>query len=349
MDKKIEETVKQINDMGEYLYHTTYLAGKKYKGIRNTIDRINKINFMPLLGSTILDLGCNVGGMIWPYRLYYDWAVGVDKNEKIINFCKNLAEIYRVQHRTQFLNCDIDKSIEDLGYLGKFDVIFLLAMTQHLKNWKKIIKWVHEHSELLVIEYNGQPDQIKEYMDYTKTLRSGMDHLRDAHGRFMYMYYNPIKFKFNNKVYETYRYNKGTNVMTYLSVKDNAIIKVFKNKSYKEELKWCNKLDYAPAILYVDEDRDIVVEEFVGASMSYYNVPNDYELQMNYMKKDLIEHKCNGEDVELHVKDGKIRLSDFGACNEGDLTDNLDRRLKVHLIRKDDYTAGRFVTVSIKL
>jgi hypothetical protein len=339
MDEITERVIKNINEMGRYFYHTMYLNGKEYKGMRNPLNRINRIDFIPE-SCSMLDLGCNVGGMIWPYRFYFYQAVGVDHNEQLVNFCRDVSRIYGIENKTRFLKCDLDKSMRDLDYLGKFDVIFLLALTQHLKNWKDVIRWAHDHSDLLIIEYNGQPKQVKEYIDYTKTLRDGLDYLGEFSGRYMYVCYNPIIFEFDGKIYNTYKYNRGSNVETYLSPSNQTIIKVYKNKFYKEEVEWCNKLNCAPDILYFDEDRDVFVQNFVGPLLTYYNMPNDYESQINNIKKELKTKGCNGEDVEMHIKDGKIKLIDFGACREGDLRPTIDINIGHCERRRKQYVMG---------
>ena len=95
---ELENALALLKSWGPHNYHTIYLDGKKRPGMRDPIDRIKKISFIPYM-RRILDLGCNMGGMIWPYRLRFGEAIGIDKNEQCINFCKNiLCNTYNMQN-----------------------------------------------------------------------------------------------------------------------------------------------------------------------------------------------------------------------------------------------------------
>lgn len=341
----IEIITNQLNNYQPHLYHTIYFNNKEYSGQRNCLDRVKNIFCIPWV--KILDLGCNIGGMLWPYRLHTPGVIGIDKNNNHVEFCKKLAEFYAVNNKYQFFNLDINH-VENLNFLkekGKFDIIFLLAMTQHLSNWKDVIKWSHENSELLLIEFNGQPEQIKEYIEYTKTLRPGMDFLFEEDHRYLYMCYVPIKFEINGKTYETYKYNIGTNVDVYYCNKENVVIKLFKNCSYFQDVCWSKKLKCAPEIRYIDFDKNIVIQEYCGINFNYFSAPDDYQLQIEKIKNELYEKKCNGEDVEMHVKDNKIKLVDLGACSENKiLGGRIDMELKFISYRREQFLKGQKIT-----
>lgn len=352
MKEIIEQVKNQLSSWGQYIYHTTYVDGGKYDGIRDCMKRITKMHFNPRC--RILDLGCNMAGMIWPYRLYFGQAVGVERDTNVFNYCQNMAQIYNVAKKVKFIQHDLNK-IDELDYLGEFDVIFCLAITQHLAEWKKVIKWAHDHGKILFIEYNGQPAQIKEYMDYTRSLRSGFDYLGEYQGRFLYTVYNPIIFNIAGNVYETYKLNSGANVDVYYCHDRNVVIKCFRNKSYLPEVDWCLGLDCAPDIYHVDEDKDIVVQEFAGDFLTYHNAPDDYIEQVEGIKAELREKKCRGEDVELHVLDGKIKIVDLGACTIlqeseknpklNELDGRIDREMEFIRFRRIQYLAGQQISI----
>ena len=352
MKEAVEQAKNQLNSWGQYTYHTTYLDGEKYEGMRDCMKRVNKMYFNPRC--RILDLGCNMAGMLWPYRLYFGQAVGVERDTNVFNFCKNLAKAYNAEKKMKFIQYDLNK-IDDLDYLGEFDVIFCLAITQHISEWQKVLRWAHEHGKILFIEYNGQPNQLKDYMNYTQGMRGGFDYLGEYNGRFLYTVYNPINFTFGGEKYQTYKINSGANVDVYYCHAKNAVVKCFRNKSWEPEVEWCKKLDCAPDIIHVDADNDIVAQEFAGQFLTYFNTPDDYIEQVDKIKAELVEKECRGEDVELHVKDGKIKIVDLGACtplredeqNEdlAILDGRIDKEMEYIRFRRIQYLAGQQISV----
>jgi hypothetical protein len=324
-------------------YHTIRYKNKTYKGTRDCLDRIKKIDFNFMNGS-IMDIGCNLGGMLWPYRYYCPWMVGVEDKDYFVDFCNHISKYYEVDWKTKFIQCDIDKHIDNLNYLGRFDVIFMFAVTQWLKNWKQAIKWCCNHSRLFFIEYNGQPPQVKEYIKYTRTLRNGLDYLGEFNGRFSYVCYNPIIFNLFGKTYNTYYYSSGANCDAYYSVKEDAIIKVYRNQRYEAEIEWSQKLKCGPEIMNADYGRDIVIQKYAGQFLTYYNMPDNFEKQIEDIKKDLTDNRCSGDNVELRVKDDRITLIDLGACKEDDLCGVIDKEKHKLLYLRKKYLSGVFVT-----
>ncbi len=342
MSNELESALNQIKQYGEYTYHSLYLDGKKIQGMRECTDRLEKMYFG--MWPRILDIGCNMGGMLWPYRYYYREAIGLEKNITHVNFCNNIKKVYDNENRFKFLQFDLNTDINQLNYLGEFDVIYFLAMTQHLSNWKQVLKWAIEHSNLLFIEYNGQPDEIKEYMEFTKKYKNGLTYLGEYNGRFLYICYNKITFNLNGVQYDTYKYIKGSNCDTYYCPEKEVIIKYYLNDNYKNEIEWSKILKYAPEIIYADEINKIVVEECAGHTLNYFNLPDDYEKQIEDIKKDLIKNNCSGEDIELFVKDNKIKIVDLAACYEGKLVDRIDIAIEYCRFRNIQYKQGIKVT-----
>lgn len=351
MKEIIEQLKNQLKAWGEYTYHTTYLDGKKYDGMRNCVDRLNKMYFNPRC--RILDLGCNMGGMLWPLRLYFNAAYGLDRDVNCYNFCKNLSKVYNVDDKMAFNLFNL-KDIGSLD-LGEFDVIFFLALTQHLDNWKECIKWIHEHGKILFIEYNGQPAQLSEYMEYTRKLRVGFDYLGEFNGRYLYTVYNPIYVEVNGRIYQTYLLNEASNCDVYYCHARDVVIKVFKNNSYLKEIEWCDILDCTPNIIEFDHRTKIIMQTNAGHFLTYYNVPDDYINQVENIKKELKEKGCRAEDVELHVKNGKIKIVDLGACttirpDEGEykfseLDGRIDWEMEFIRFRHKQYINGQEITV----
>ena len=133
-----------------------------------------------------------------------------------------------------------------------------------------------------------------------------------------------VVINIDGQIYSTYKYSSGMNTDVYHCPDNDVMIKQYKNKSFLDEIKWCHILSCAPAVVGIDTERNIVIQEFVGEPLTYKNVPDNYKLQIANIKQELIDAGCNGEDIEFCVKDGKIKIVDLGACRDGD---KVERRL----------------------
>jgi len=65
-------------------YHTFVFNGIMYQGQRNPLQRLKNVPYN-FTGKTVLDIGCNQGGMLFALRKKLRWAVGIDYNHKLVN------------------------------------------------------------------------------------------------------------------------------------------------------------------------------------------------------------------------------------------------------------------------
>ena len=139
-------------------YHAIKLNGEVFGGQRDCFKRfefINKeINFSEL---NILDIGCNVGGMLYPISHKINSGIGIDCEYKNINACNRVRSLENYEN-LHFYVFDLEK--EDFDFMKNFlkediDVIFLFSICLWVKNWRELIDWIHENSDTLFIETHG--------------------------------------------------------------------------------------------------------------------------------------------------------------------------------------------------
>ena len=93
---------------------------------------------------------------------------------------------------------------------------------------------------------------------------------------------------------------------------------------YQNEKKWLQILagsNITPRLIVFDDETRTLVTEFGGEPISSGNLPKDTEQQIEYIISELARHNCRHNDIkpqEILVRDGKIRLVDFGWAWELD-------------------------------
>ena len=109
---------------------------------------------------SILDIGCNFGGMLLPEAIsgQVDWAVGVDYDSRLINLATRISYQSDFTHITFYVH-DLERDplelIQDMLPEKYVDVVFLLATCAHIKNWEAVIEFAASVSRMMVFEANG--------------------------------------------------------------------------------------------------------------------------------------------------------------------------------------------------
>ena len=158
-------------------YHSFNIDGVELKGQRNPVERFKNIPY-DFKDKTILDIGCNQGGMINAIADKITFGVGIDYDSRMIN-AANRMKIHNGNNHTNFFVFDLEN--EDLNYINDFlpsnkvDVVFLLSVCMWINNWKDVIKLTKEISSHLLFESNGKPHQQAEQLDYIKKIYTQVD------------------------------------------------------------------------------------------------------------------------------------------------------------------------------
>lgn len=146
-------------------YHSIKIDDNYYIGQRDCIQRIDILKKeYDFKNKNILDIGCCIGGMVFPLADEINTGCGIDFNYRNIN-AGNIIKQYKKINNLSFYVFDLDK--EDLNmindFIPKIDVVFLFAVCAHIKNWKDLIDFISKNTKVLFIETNGaKGDQLKQ-------------------------------------------------------------------------------------------------------------------------------------------------------------------------------------------
>lgn len=152
----------------EAAYHSVRLKGEYFRGQRECESRLRKINYN-FSGKYVLDLGCNIGGMLHALSDKIRFGVGIDFSPKCINAANLIKSVNKVSN-LDFYNFDLER--EDLNMIKNFlpskkmDICFLLSVCMWINNWKEVVSFCSDIAENLLFEANGSKWQQKEQVDF---------------------------------------------------------------------------------------------------------------------------------------------------------------------------------------
>ena len=151
-------------------YHSIELDNKYYRGPRDCVKRLEfcKKEY-DFTNKNVLDIGCCIGGMLFPLASTINSACGIDFNYRDIN-AGNAIKQYKNIDNISFYVFDLDKEKLEFikNFIQKIDVVFLFAVCMWVKNWKGLIDFISLNSKVLFIETNGTQFQQQEQLDYCK-------------------------------------------------------------------------------------------------------------------------------------------------------------------------------------
>ena len=163
-------------------YHSVELCGINVNGQRNPRARLQGVDF-DFSGKTVLDIGCNQGGMLFAVSELVRYGVGIDYDYRMINAANRVGAVNRVGN-VHFYVFDLEK--ENLDLIDNFiadatvDIVFLLSVCMWIKNWRSVIDKSLLLSENLLFETNGTEDQQIEQENYVRSKYERVDLVRDS-------------------------------------------------------------------------------------------------------------------------------------------------------------------------
>jgi SAM-dependent methyltransferase len=140
-------------------YHSFVLDGKLYKGGRDNFNRLNQIKNFDFSDKVVLDIGCNMGGMLHALANKIKYGVGIDFDRKCINAANAIKDLNKITN-LNFYMFDLDK--EDLNLIKNFiledkiDICFFLSLAQYVGKWREVIQFCFNNSDHLLFESNGR-------------------------------------------------------------------------------------------------------------------------------------------------------------------------------------------------
>jgi hypothetical protein len=148
-------------------YHTLTLRGRRFRGQRECSERLKRIPF-DFRNKVVIDLGCNVGGMLHAIAGSIKKGIGFDCNSN----CVNAAHMIRRLNDTrnlEFYTFDLDG--QDFSLLRALlcreepDIIFLLSVCRWLKRWPELIREASCLADGLLFESNGSGKEQLEQLN----------------------------------------------------------------------------------------------------------------------------------------------------------------------------------------
>jgi SAM-dependent methyltransferase len=163
-------------------YQTITINGQRLAGQRDPAKRIELVP-VDFRGKSVLDLGCNQGGMIHEIKDAVKWAVGVDYDPRMINAANKIKAALGSENCSFFvldLQNDPLDLIQDFLNADKVDVCFMLSICMWLTNWRDVIDFAHNISNEMVFETNGTFEQQEQQIQHLRKRYHGVHVLAEA-------------------------------------------------------------------------------------------------------------------------------------------------------------------------
>jgi SAM-dependent methyltransferase len=163
-------------------YHTLTIDNHRFVGQRDPEQRLKGVPF-DFASATVLDLGCNQGGMLFSIADRIETGIGVDFDSKMVNAANRIRACKQVDN-LHFYVFDLER--EDFQILRNFlpgrrvDIVFLLSVCMWLPNWKAVIDAARSVSDNLLFESNGSDLQQREQEAYVRQVYPNVMVIREA-------------------------------------------------------------------------------------------------------------------------------------------------------------------------
>ena len=162
-------------------YHTINVNGRQVPGQRDPSKRLASVP-IDFHGKSVLDLGCNQGGMIHQIQSLIKWGVGIDYDPRMINAANRIKSVNASENISFYI---VDLQNDPLELIGDFmpdrkaDICFLLSVCMWLKNWQQVIDFAHSKSNSMLFETNGSPLQQDQQINYLRAKYSVVNMLSE--------------------------------------------------------------------------------------------------------------------------------------------------------------------------
>lgn len=163
ISKNVDSKITYSGKSFKGSYHTIEVDGQVIPGQRDLNYRISKIG-EHLRGKSVMDLGCNQGGMLLELRDIISWGVGVDHNSGLINAANKTAEMLNVNNLSFYtydLVSDLYTSLPCFFRRSNtVDVVFMFAIARWVCNWEQILDYMKSYTKEVFFEAHGNPQEI---------------------------------------------------------------------------------------------------------------------------------------------------------------------------------------------
>jgi len=149
-------------------YHSFRLNDMCLQGQRDPEQRLAKTGY-DFRGKSVLDIGCNQGGMLFPIADIVSHGIGIDYDTRMINVANRIRSVQQSSNLDFYV---FDMQLERLEFIRDFlmddtvDICFLLSVCLWLSNWRDVIEFARDVSNTLLFESNGNARQQDEQIDF---------------------------------------------------------------------------------------------------------------------------------------------------------------------------------------
>jgi PST family polysaccharide transporter len=147
-------------------YHSLELRGRKFRGQRDCAARLARVP-IDFNNKVVLDLGCNVGGMLHCVSSKIRKGYGCDCDPNCINGAQAI-KTFNGSANLEFFVFDLDRQpfslLNSLLLQERVDICFLLSICRWLSNWQSVIQSVSQFSDMLLFEANGTEQQQRDQL-----------------------------------------------------------------------------------------------------------------------------------------------------------------------------------------
>jgi SAM-dependent methyltransferase len=162
-------------------YHSFTINGKHLGGQRDPEQRLALADY-DFSGKTVLDIGCNQGGMLFPIADRIGHGIGIDYDSRMVNAANRIRSHLRASTLDFYV---FDLQNERLEFIKDFlpddtvDICFLLSVCMWLTNWRDVVEFARDVSDTLLFESNGKPEQQDEQIGFLHELYGSVRLLSD--------------------------------------------------------------------------------------------------------------------------------------------------------------------------
>jgi len=344
------------NNRTKFGYHSIQVGNINILGQRNPLKRLDHLrNFVDFKDKTVIDLGCNVGGMLLHLNDIKK-GYGFDYDRKVIKAANLISRI--IKSPTIFKVANLNKfSFSIIKEEVDFDktIIFLFSLGSWLYNWKELYEKVHETGALIILEVNN-PEEGFEQLNFFKSLGRipkkiadySDDDITGNKNRQCYLINSPPqinksygekfnKSSINKNLYLENSYRKikisetkaalriSDNKIKYVKIKETPHYSFVKKYLFNEDLEEKYNMSYED---YYDKKRThLSKEEFINLINSISEKYNNEEPIILYKGIDDLKNIKYWKIV-----DGFHRIAILSALNKKTIKARVYRRLKPNII-----------------
>jgi 2-polyprenyl-3-methyl-5-hydroxy-6-metoxy-1,4-benzoquinol methylase len=135
---------------------------------RDSSKRLNRfgLNTKIMKGRTVLDLGCNIGGVLFEAQKYQPAkCIGIEYDKEKVEIARQITAFSGL-HNICFFTGDIEKlTVDEIG--GAFDIVFCFAVEAHIKKKRRLFRTLGKVTKgTLYFEGNSSsdPEIIQKYL-----------------------------------------------------------------------------------------------------------------------------------------------------------------------------------------